>query len=121
VVVTTDPQLYAGLVKDMKLAVLEHETRPIEALKQVGIERAGMLIVAHQNDPDNMVITLTARKLRPDMRIVSVVHDSDLIEPMKSSGADMVIPSSVTIGHLLALSAATKDLVGIVFSEEIGE
>ncbi|MGD0637832.1 MAG: NAD-binding protein [Nitrososphaerales archaeon] len=120
VVVTTDSQLYAGLVKDKKLAVLEHETRPIEALKQAGIEKAGMLIVAHQNDPDNMLITLSARKLRPDMRIVSVVHDSDLIEPMKSSGADMVIPSSVTVGHLLALSAATKDLVGIVFSEEIG-
>ena len=120
VVVTTDPQLYAGLVKDKTLAVLEHETRPIEALKQAGIEKAGMLIVSHQNDPDNMLITLSARKLRPNMRIVSVVHDSDLIDAMKSSGADMVIPSSVTIGHLLALSAATKDLVGIVFSEEIG-
>jgi voltage-gated potassium channel len=90
IVVTTDPQLYAGLVKEKKLAVLEHETRPIDALKQAGIERAGMLIVAHQNDSDNMLITLSARKLRPDMRIVSVVHDSDLVDAMKSSGADMV-------------------------------
>jgi len=32
----------------------------------------------------------------------------------------MVIPDSVTIGHLLALSAVTKGLVGIVFSEKIG-
>ena len=120
VVVTTDPQLYAGLVKDKTLAVLEHETRPIEALKQAGIERAGMLIVSHQNDSANMLITLSARKLRTNMRIVSVVHDPDLIEAMKSAGADVVIPSTVTVGHLLALSAATKDLVGIVFSEEIG-
>jgi len=120
VVVTTDAQLYAGLVKSQTLAVLEHETRPIEALKQAGIERAGMLIVSHQNDSDNMLITLSARRLRPSMRIVGVVHDPDLIEAMKSSGADVIIPSSVTVGHLLALSAATKDLVGIVFSEEIG-
>jgi voltage-gated potassium channel len=120
VVVTTDPQLYSGLVKRHVLAVLEHETQPIEALRQAGIDRAGMLIVAHQNDPENMMVTLSARKLRPGMRIVSVVHDSDLIEAAKSSGADMVIPASATIGHLLALSAATKDLVGIVFSEEIG-
>lgn len=120
VVVTTDPQLYSDLVKDKTLAVLEHETRPTEALKQAGIEKAGMLIVSHQKDPNNMLITLSARKLRPSLRIVSVVHDSELIEAMKNSGADMVIPSSVTIGHLLALSAATKDLVGIVFSEEIG-
>jgi voltage-gated potassium channel len=120
VVVTTDPQLYAGLVKDRTLAVLEHETRPIEALKQAGIERAAMLIVSHQNDSDNMLITLSARRLRSDIRIVSVVHDPELIDAAKSSGADVVIPSSVTVGHLLALSAATKDLVGIVFSEEIG-
>ena len=120
VVVTTEPDLYSGLIKDNAFAVLEQQTRPIEALKQAGIDKAGMLIVAHQNDPDNMLITLSARKLRPDLRIVSVVHDSDLVDAMKSSGADMVIPSSVTIGHLLALSAATKDLVGIVFSEEIG-
>ncbi len=32
----------------------------------------------------------------------------------------MVIPSSVTVGHLLALSAVTKNLVGVVFSEKIG-
>ncbi len=120
VVVTTDPQLYAGLAKNKTLAVLEHETRPIEALKQAGIERAGMLIVAHQDDPENMMVTLSARKLRPDLRIVSVVHDAELVESAKSAGADVVIPSSVTVGHLLALSAATKDVVGVVFSEEIG-
>ena len=120
VVVTTDPQLYAGLVKNHTLAVLEHQTQPIEALKQAGIERAGMLIVAHQDDPENMMVTLSARKLRPDLRIVSVVHDAELIESAKNAGADVVIPSSVTVGHLLALSAATKDVVGVVFSEEVG-
>jgi voltage-gated potassium channel len=120
VVITVDAQLYSWLLKNSTLAVLQHESRPIEALKQAGIDRAGMLIVSHQDDPQNMMITLSARRLRPDMRIVSVVHDSDLIDAMKGSGADIVIPSSVTIGHLLALSAATKDLVGIVFSEETG-
>ena len=120
VVITTDAQLYSELIKEKSLVVLEQQTRPIEALRKAGIEKAGMLIVSHQNDPDNMLITLSARRLRPDMRIVSVVHDSDLVEALKGSGADMVIPSSVTIGHLLALSAVTKDLVGIVFSEEIG-
>jgi len=39
VVVTTDPQMYATLVKNRTLAVLEHETRPIQALKEAGIER----------------------------------------------------------------------------------
>jgi len=102
------------------LVVLEHETRPMDALKEAGVERAGMLIVAHQNDPNNMMITLSARRLRPDLRIVSVVHDAELVEAARNAGADVTIPSSVTIGHLLALSAATKDVVGVVFSEELG-
>jgi voltage-gated potassium channel len=119
-VVTTDAQLHQTLVGNKVFAVLEHESRPMEALKGAGIERAAMLIVSHQNDPNNMMVTLSARKLRPDLRIVSVVHDSELIEAAKNAGADVVIPSSVTVGHLLALSAVTKDLVGVVFSEEIG-
>jgi Trk K+ transport system NAD-binding subunit len=43
-----------------------------------------------------------------------------LIETAKNAGADMVVPASVTVGHLLALSAVTKDLVGVVLSEKIG-
>ena len=56
--------------------------------------------------------------MRPDIRIICVVHDQGLIETAKNAGADMVIPSSITVGHLLALSAVTKDLVGVVFSRE---
>jgi len=120
VVITKDQIVYQELLKKNILAVFEHETQPIAALKSAAIERAGMVIVAHVNDPDNMLFILSARKLRPDIRIITVVHDSALVETAKNAGADIVIPSSVTVGHLLALSAVTKDLVGVVFSEKIG-
>lgn len=67
-----------------------------------------------------MLSILSARKLRPDIRIISVVHDQALVETAKNAGAHMVIPSSVMAGHLLALSAVTSNLVGVVFSERIG-
>lgn len=120
VVITKDNAVYQELVKKDVLAVLEFETQPIAALKSAGIENASLVVVAHTNDPDNMLFILSARKLRPDIRIISVVHDSALIETAKNAGADVVVPASVTVGHLLALSAVTKDLVGIVFSEKIG-
>ncbi len=120
VIITKDPIIYNQLLKDDMFAVLEYETQPITALKSAGIERASMIIVAHQDDSENMLIILSARKMRPDIRIISVVHDQGLIETAKNAGADMVIPSSITVGHLLALSAVTKDLVGVVFSEKIG-
>jgi len=119
-VITKDPHVYAELLRQNMLAVLEYQTQPMTALKAAGIEKAAMVVVAHVEDSENMLFMLSARKLRPDVRIISVVHDPSLIETAKNAGADVVIPSSVTVGHLLALSAVTKDLVGVVFSERIG-
>lgn len=120
VVITKDSAVYEMLIKEDTLVVLESETQAISALRAAGIERAMMVIVAHVSDPDNMLTVLSARKIRPDIRIVTVVHSNSLLETAKNAGADIVIPSSVTVGHLLALSAVTKDLVGVVFSEKIG-
>jgi voltage-gated potassium channel len=120
VVVTRDPALYEALTKKKALVVLEQENRPIVTLQEAGIDRASVLIAAHEKDQDNMLVTLSARRLRPDIRIISVVHDEQLIDTAKNAGADVVIPSSVSVGHLLALSATTRDLVGIVFSEKVG-
>jgi len=120
VVVTHDPATYEALTKRKVLAVLEHENRPIVALKEAGIDSATTLIAAHEKDPENMLITLSARRLKPDIRIISVVHDEQLLDTAKNAGSDVTIPSSVSVGHLLALSAVTRDLVGVVFSEKVG-
>ncbi len=120
VIMTKDPNTYNELLKKDVFVVLEYETQPLEALKTAGIDQASMIVIAHEQDAENMLILLTTRKMRKDIRIISVVHDPGLIDTAKTAGASMVIPASVTIGHLLALSAITKGLVGIVFSEKIG-
>jgi Trk K+ transport system NAD-binding subunit len=120
VVVTKNPAKYDEMVKRNFFAVLESENQPMDALTTAGIENASMIVVAHEKDPDNMLSILSSRKMRPNIRIVSVVHNPALTETAKNAGADMVIPSSVTVGHLLALSAVTKNIVGVVFSERIG-
>lgn len=120
VVVTRDPQAYDSLIKSNVFSVHENPTRPVDTLKAAGVEKAGTVIVCHSSDSDNMIIVLTARKLRPDIRIISIVNDVNLVATAKDAGADVVIPASVTVGHLLALSAVMKNLVGVVFSEKIG-
>ncbi len=120
VIMTKDPNTYNELLKRDIFVVLEYETQPIEALKTAGIDQASMVVIAHEQDAENLLILLTARKIRQDIRIISVVHDPTLIDTTKAAGASMVIPDAVTVGHLLALSAVTKGLVGIVFSEKIG-
>jgi Trk K+ transport system NAD-binding subunit len=120
VVATRNPDKYDELLKANCLCVREVENQPMESLKAAGIDQASMVIVAHEKDPDNMLAILSARKMRHDIRIVAVVHNPDLADAAKNAGADMVIPVNVTVGHLLALSAVTKNIVGVVFSERIG-
>lgn len=120
VVVTHDPAIHEALTKKKAMAVLERENRPIVALKEAGIDTASTLIAAHEKDPENILIMLSARRLKPGIRIISVVYDEQLIDTAKNAGADVTIPSSISVGHLLALSAVTRDLVGLVFSEKVG-
>ena len=120
VVITHDPAIHDTLVKNKAQVVLQLENRPVVALKEAGIDEASTLIAAHEKDPENILTMLSARRLRPDIRIISVVHDEQLTETAKNAGADVVVPSSISVGHLLALSAVTRDLVGIVFSERVG-
>jgi len=120
VVISRNPAVYQDLINKDIFAVIEHEAQPIEALTAAGVDKASMIIVSHTDDSDNMLFVLSARKLRPDIKIVTVVHNSDLVGMAKNAGADIVIPASVTVGHLLALSAVTKDIVGVVFSEKVG-
>jgi voltage-gated potassium channel len=120
VIMTKDPNTYAELLKRDIFVVLEYKNALIEALKTAGIDQASMVVIAHEQDSENMLITLTTRKLRQDVRIISVVHDPTLVETAKAAGASKVIPDTVTIGQLVALSAVTKGLVGVVFSEKVG-
>jgi Trk K+ transport system NAD-binding subunit len=120
VIVTKDAQVYDELLRNDVFVVLERETQSMTALTEAGIDRASIVVSAHEKDADNMLAILSARKLHSDIRIISVVHDNTLVETARNAGADIVIPSSVTVGHLLALSAVTRNLVGVVFSERIG-
>src|SRR4029077_6115040 len=47
-----------------------------EDLKRAGIERADALVAAADQDSENLVVVLTARSLRPDLRIVSRVNQA---------------------------------------------
>ncbi len=120
VVVTKNQSTYDDLVNEDIFVVLEHEIEPIATLKAAGIDQAAIVITSYEKDADNMLIILSARKVRPDIRIISLAHDQSLTETAKNAGANVVIPESATLGHLLALSAVVKNLIGVVFSEKVG-
>ena len=119
VIITRIPDVYNQLLKKDYFVVLEDETNIMGALESAGIEKASLIIVADINDSDNMRFILTARKLRPDIKIHTVVHDPSMTDMAKDAGANVVIAATSAIGDLLAFSADNKDIVDAALAQGI--
>ncbi|MHB8513683.1 MAG: potassium channel family protein [Actinomycetota bacterium] len=60
-----------------------------EDLARAGIERADALVAAADQDSENLVIVLTARSTRADLRIISRVNQASWLHRIKQAGADV--------------------------------
>lgn len=94
-----------------------------EVLSEAGIERAAGLVSLVKSDAENVFICLTARGMRPDLRIVARALEERSEAKLRRAGADEVISPYVVGGHRLTQAvlrpavaqfleyAATRDLL----------
>lgn len=78
-----------------------------EDLDKAGISRADALIAACDADSENLVVVLTARSTRDDLRIISRVNEATWIERITHAGADVVQSPYRSYGMSLAAAAAS--------------
>jgi voltage-gated potassium channel len=78
-----------------------------EALEASGVERAARLVACISNDKDNLIITVSARILNPNLRIVCRCVDERVQEKIRKAGADSVVSLS-RIGGLRLVSEAVR-------------
>ena len=108
VAVERDPQRVDRLAKAIPdVPVLEGDASEDENLIEVGIRRAAGLIAALPDDRDNVFITLSARRLSPNLRIVARATEARTIPKLRTAGADEVI-SPNQIGGLRMASALVR-------------
>jgi voltage-gated potassium channel len=62
-----------------------------DTLRAAAIERAAGLVACVANDKDNLIATVSARMLRPDLRIVSRCVDEKVEQKIRNAGADAVV------------------------------
>ena len=60
-------------------------------LLAAGIDRAAGIIIALPSDKDNLYITMTARMLKKDIRIITKMINQKLMPKLKKAGADSVV------------------------------
>jgi voltage-gated potassium channel len=81
-----------------------------EILRSAGIQRAQSVLVATDNDVDNIFITLSARHLNSDLFLVARANHTETEAKLKRAGADRVLSPYTIGGHRmasLALQAGT--------------
>ena len=81
-----------------------------EHLIEAGIERAAGLFSSIGNDKENLIVTVSARLLNPDLRIVCKCVESMTENKIRKAGADIVI-SPNRIGGLRMISEMVRPTV----------
>jgi voltage-gated potassium channel len=73
-----------------------------EDLDRAGIERARGIIVASDDDGDNLYIVLSAKSRRPDLTVIARGSDEEAERKLKLAGADRVVTPYTTAGRVMA-------------------
>ncbi len=113
VVVEPDPATANEAARD-GYAVATGDASRDAVLSEVHVDRAKAVIVAADRDDATVLITLTARRLAPDARIVAAVREAENAPLLEQSGADTAITSSETSGRLLGISSRNPRVGALV-------
>lgn len=73
-------------------------------LLRAEVQRARQIVIATQRDDTAVLVTLTARQLNRQAKIVAAVREEENGPLLRQSGADTVITSASAAGRLLGLS-----------------
>jgi len=75
-----------------------------DVLHDAAIERATRIIIAVDEDDTSVLCTLTARRLSPSATIVVSAREAVNADILRQSGANTVIPTAESAGHLMGMS-----------------
>ena len=78
--------------------------------KEAHIERASVMAIVLPNDMVNVFITLTARNMRPDLRIIARAEDPATEKKLKQAGANEIILPAFAGGMQIANSITEASL-----------
>jgi voltage-gated potassium channel len=98
---------YAEMIQAAGAVALVGDATNEAELEAAGISRAAALVAATEEDNINLIIVLTARALRQDLRIVSRVNEASWLQRIQRAGADVVESPYQSYGMSLAASAVS--------------
>lgn len=88
--------------EDEKIPVIVGNASSEENLSRAHIDRALGLVAAVSSDPENLYIVLTARGMRPDLKIIARASEEEATSKLLRAGASQVLSPYFFIGNRIA-------------------
>jgi voltage-gated potassium channel len=90
VVIESEPSRVAWAMEHDCL-IIEADATEEETLLDAGIERSRGLLTTLGSDADNVYVTLTAKQMKRDLKVVAIALDDRAAQKLKAAGADEVV------------------------------
>lgn len=96
------------------LVTVRGDANRSDVLRLAGAQHAATIIVATSSDPTAVMVTLSARELAPDAKIIASIREAENQHLLQQSGADSVVVSSETAGRLLGIAKKAPAVVELI-------
>ncbi|HWQ12510.1 MAG TPA: NAD(P)-binding protein, partial [Roseiflexaceae bacterium] len=96
---------------EARVPVVPGDAREPTTLRRAGVQRARALVAAVNDDMLNVEIALTARALRPDLRVILRIFNDELDEHLERSlGPNSAFSASALAAPTFAAAAISRDI-----------
>jgi voltage-gated potassium channel len=120
VFIERDPSRVQWAVTE-KIPAITGNASSEERLHEARIEHARGLVAAVSSDAENLYIVLTARGLKPDLKIIARASEEEAISKLIRAGASKVLSPYYFVGHRIAqlfLHPNVLDFIDTAFGTE---
>jgi voltage-gated potassium channel len=100
--------------KHPRSMVLHGDCSDDDILLRAGIKRAAGVFAVTGDDGKNLLITLSAKQLNPEARVVARIHDVRNSDKLKRVGADAIVSPDFTGGMRIASSMLRPAVVSFL-------
>jgi voltage-gated potassium channel len=111
IVVVDENAVALERAKSAGLVTVHGDATKSEVLRLASAQHAKSIVVATDDDASAVLVTLTARELAPNAKIVAAAREAENQHLLRQSGADSTVVSSETAGRLLGIATQTPSVV----------
>lgn len=98
-----------------KFIHLDGDATTDEVLLQAGIKRAKILISVLSTDAENLFVTLSAKDLNKEIKVITRVAETNSSEKFRKAGADFIVsPIEIATDRIISIATSSIDFFSFV-------